>query len=125
MILILMTISENEKESITPQIDAISRLRYGGFYKPHDCVSKEKTAIIIPYRDRVDHLEKTLNYLHKFLQNQQIQYGIFVVEMVCFSSKYFKYNTPFEPRSEKTGLRGFRPGPTQTGLYSHTRWLEA
>ena len=29
-----------------------------------------------------------------------------------------------EPRSEKTGLRGFRPGPTQTGLYSHTRWLE-
>ena len=29
-----------------------------------------------------------------------------------------------EPRSEKTGLRGFRPGPTQTGLYSHRRWLE-
>ena len=29
-----------------------------------------------------------------------------------------------EPRSEKTGLRGFRPGPTQTGLYNHTRWLE-
>ena len=25
----------------------------------------------------------------------------------------------FEPRSEKTGLRGFRPGPTQTELYSH------
>ena len=30
-----------------------------------------------------------------------------------------------EPRHEKTGLRGFRPGPTQTRLYSHTRWLEA
>ena len=29
-----------------------------------------------------------------------------------------------EPRSAKTGLRGFRPGPTQTGLYSHRRWLE-
>ena len=24
-----------------------------------------------------------------------------------------------EPRCEKTGLRGFRPGPTQTGLYNH------
>ena len=23
-----------------------------------------------------------------------------------------------EPRCEKTGLRGFRPGPTQTGLYA-------
>ena len=30
-----------------------------------------------------------------------------------------------EPRSEKTGLRGFRPGLTQTGLYSHRMWLEA
>ena len=27
--------------------------------------------------------------------------------------------------SEKTCIRGFRPGPTQTGLYSHRRWLEA
>ena len=25
------------------------------------------------------------------------------------------------PRCEKTGLRGFRPGPTQIGLYSHRR----
>ena len=31
----------------------------------------------------------------------------------------------YEPRCEKTGLRGVRPGPTQTGLYSHRRWLEA
>ena len=30
----------------------------------------------------------------------------------------------YEPRRQKTGLRGFRPGPTQTGLYSHWRWLE-
>ena len=29
-----------------------------------------------------------------------------------------------EPRCEKIGLRGFRPGPTQTGLYSYRRWLE-
>ena len=31
----------------------------------------------------------------------------------------------FEPRREKTGLRGFRPGPTQTGLYSLRSRLEA
>ena len=30
-----------------------------------------------------------------------------------------------EPRCEKTSLGGFRPGPTQIGLYSHRRWLEA
>ena len=32
--------------------------------------------------------------------------------------------TPYEPRCEKTGLRGFRPGPTQTRLYNYTRWPE-
>ena len=37
----------------------------------------------------------------------------------------FKVTTTNEPRSEKTGLRGFRPCPTQTGLCSHRRWLEA
>ena len=30
----------------------------------------------------------------------------------------------FEPRCEKTGLPGFRPGTTQTGLHSHRRKLE-
>ena len=41
-----------------------------------------------------------------------------VRKIICFSLQY-------EPRSEKTGLRGFRPGPTQTGLCSYRRWLEA
>ena len=31
----------------------------------------------------------------------------------------------YEPRCEKTGLRGFQPGPTKNGLYCHRRWLEA
>ena len=31
----------------------------------------------------------------------------------------------YEPRCEKTGLWGFRPGPTQTKLYGHRGWLEA
>ena len=30
-----------------------------------------------------------------------------------------------EPRCEKTGLQGFRPGPTQTRLYYHSRLIEA
>ena len=31
----------------------------------------------------------------------------------------------YEPRREKSWLRGFRPGPTQTRLYNHRRWVEA
>ena len=30
-----------------------------------------------------------------------------------------------EPRRQKTSLRDFRPGPTQTGLCNDRRWLEA
>ena len=30
-----------------------------------------------------------------------------------------------KPRSEITGLRGFRTGQTQTGLYSYSKCLEA
>ena len=32
--------------------------------------------------------------------------------------------TVYEPRSEKTGLWGFRPGPTQTRLHNYRRLLE-
>ena len=41
----------------------------------------------------------------------------------CLQSllKYEIQDTINEPRCEKTSLRGFRPGPTQTGLYSHRR----
>ena len=39
--------------------------------------------------------------------------------------KYFIIVLTYEPRYEKTGLRGFRQGLTQTGLYRHRRLLEA
>ena len=32
---------------------------------------------------------------------------------------------PYEPVCEKNNNLGFQQGPTQTGLYSHRRWLEA
>ena len=35
-----------------------------------------------------------------------------------------KVSTKDEPRCEKTGLRGFRPGLTQTRLHTLRSWLE-
>ena len=60
----------------------------------------------------------------------------FVVMMVSTYNRKHNASSPMlldptrtsllnEPRSEKTGLRGLRQGPTQTGLYNHTRGLEA
>ena len=34
-------------------------------------------------------------------------------------SSHWAHDNSYESRHEKTCLRGFRPGPTQSGLYSH------
>ncbi|XP_021355963.1 bromodomain-containing protein DDB_G0280777-like isoform X2 [Mizuhopecten yessoensis] len=53
----------------------------GGVYKPRACRSRHRVAIIIPYRNRKKHLRVFLNNLHPFLQKQQLDYRIFVIEL--------------------------------------------
>lgn len=52
----------------------------GGEFKPSECRSRFRTAIIIPYRDRLEQLKVFLNYMHNFLQHQRISYRIFIIE---------------------------------------------
>jgi hypothetical protein len=47
-------------------------------------------AIIVPYRDREDHLRTFLLNIHRFLQRQQNEYGIYIVEQVCITQPQFK-----------------------------------
>ncbi|KAM8927027.1 beta-1,4-galactosyltransferase 3-like [Pelodytes ibericus] len=51
----------------------------GGRYKPPDCEPNHKTAVIIPHRNREQHLKYLLYYLHPFLQRQQLNYGIYII----------------------------------------------
>ena len=53
-------------------------------------------------------------------------YGLILLQFLCFLFRRDSYASPclgyaalYEPRCEKTGLRGFRPGPTRTGLCNH------
>ncbi|KAL3884627.1 hypothetical protein ACJMK2_024754 [Sinanodonta woodiana] len=75
----------NIKPSITLQEvtneESLRNLTYGGRYAPPDCQARERTAIIIPYRDRKEHLDIIVHHLHTVLQRQQLEYGIYVVEM--------------------------------------------
>lgn len=52
----------------------------GGWYRPVECNAKDRVAIIIPFRDREEHLPILLKNLHPMLMRQQVNYGIFVVE---------------------------------------------
>jgi hypothetical protein len=63
-------------------------LEPGGLYKPPDCRSRHKVAIVIPYRNREKHLKIFLNNMHPFLQKQQLEYGIYIVDQVMYLS-YF------------------------------------
>ncbi|XP_071096067.1 beta-1,4-galactosyltransferase 4-like [Haliotis cracherodii] len=54
--------------------------RTGGHFKPPECVSRTKTAVIVAYRNRQRHLVVLLNHLIPFLVRQQADFAIFVVE---------------------------------------------
>ena len=48
-----------------------------------------------------------------------------LLSLSCFVFSEILITFEPEPRREKTGLQGFRPGPTQTGLYKLRKELEA
>lgn len=52
----------------------------GGRFQPKECVSRHRVAILIPYRNRAEHLKIFIYNLHKVLSRQQIDYGVFVIE---------------------------------------------
>ncbi|XP_051559084.1 beta-1,4-galactosyltransferase 1-like [Myxocyprinus asiaticus] len=52
----------------------------GGKFKPSNCVALQKVAIIIPFRNRDEHLKHWLHFLHPVLQRQQLDYGVYVIE---------------------------------------------
>ena len=62
---------------------------------------------------------------HVFLMRNLVSEFAAMLKHTHANTVYEGEPRTFEPRSEKTGLRGFRQGLTQTRLCSHRRWLEA
>eukprot|EP00096_Caligus_rogercresseyi_P001154 TRINITY_DN1180_c0_g1_i1.p1 TRINITY_DN1180_c0_g1~~TRINITY_DN1180_c0_g1_i1.p1 ORF type:complete len:386 (-),score=117.25 TRINITY_DN1180_c0_g1_i1:655-1812(-) len=52
----------------------------GGTYRPLNCSSRHRVALIVPYRDRETHLSIFLYNIHHLLLKQQLDYAIFIVE---------------------------------------------
>ncbi|XP_015599579.1 beta-1,4-galactosyltransferase 4 [Cephus cinctus] len=52
----------------------------GGQWKPLNCHPLFNVAIILPYRNRQKQLTIFMNYIHPFLQAQNLDYRIFVIE---------------------------------------------
>uniref|UniRef100_A0A224Z9I2 Beta-1,4-N-acetylgalactosaminyltransferase n=1 Tax=Rhipicephalus zambeziensis TaxID=60191 RepID=A0A224Z9I2_9ACAR len=52
----------------------------GGRFRPKECTSRHKVAILVPYRNRTEHLKIFAYNIHRVLSRQQIDYGVFIIE---------------------------------------------
>ena len=55
-------------------------VQVGGKWKPKHCASREEVALIIPFRDREEHLSVFLRQIHSVLRRQEYTYRILVIE---------------------------------------------
>ena len=60
--------------------DELESIRYGGWWSPVNCICNQTIAILIPFRNREQHLPVIVYHLHSFLKRHQIHYRMFVVE---------------------------------------------
>lgn len=67
-----------------PSLEAVESefpdLMPGGHFRPKECTSRHRVAILIPYRNRTEHLQIFIYNIHRVLARQQIDYGVFVIE---------------------------------------------
>lgn len=69
----------NSMEEIETNLKSFS-IELGGKWSPNDCEPEFRIAIIIPYRDRLDHLKLFLKNMHPFLIKRKTSYGIYLIE---------------------------------------------
>lgn len=101
----------NLEGTIYPQLDSVSYeemiskftwLVHGGLYMPTKCKPRENVAILIPFRDRDEHLRILLNNLHPVLYRQQLEYTVYIVEQVDTKpfNKGYLYNVGYKTAKE-------------------------
>lgn len=56
-------------------------VRCDSHFRPSNCQARQKVALIVPFRDRYAHLEVFLSHIHPFLMRQQLDYGIYVIDL--------------------------------------------
>ena len=59
-------------------------LKIGGAWQPEGCQARWKMLMIVPFRDRENHLKAFLAHMHPILQRQRMSYRILVVEQVVY-----------------------------------------
>jgi hypothetical protein len=74
---------------VTGNYSFLNGLQSGGSWRPKNCQARDRIAIVLPYRNREDNLNWWLYNMHPFLQRQELDYSVFVVEQM-FHEKFNK-----------------------------------
>uniref|UniRef100_A0A5S6MBR5 Beta-1,4-galactosyltransferase n=1 Tax=Xenopus tropicalis TaxID=8364 RepID=A0A5S6MBR5_XENTR len=57
-----------------------THIERGGHWKPNDCIPRWKVAILIPFRNRHEHLPILFRHLVPMLQKQRLEFAFYVIE---------------------------------------------
>ncbi|KAK4288162.1 hypothetical protein Pmani_038795 [Petrolisthes manimaculis] len=79
---------EKTSPTLSVQETGHVELTPGGHFIPYECEPRHKVALIIPFRNREEHLSVFLYHIHPILQRQQLDYTIFVVEQSTSRRKF-------------------------------------
>ena len=93
---------------------------FGWDFTQFSCFNQSDTMLLVSSVKTTDYMDR-----RGYMAIMSLVHGKFQLEAISTSQTTCMLLVSNEPRREKTGLRGFRPGPTHTRLYSYRRWLEA
>ncbi|XP_038579876.1 beta-1,4-galactosyltransferase 6-like [Micropterus salmoides] len=75
-----VNMTEIPMETIELKFSKFYGIEFGGHWKPKDCRPRWKVAILIPFRNRHEHLPILFQHLIPMLQRQRLQFAFYVIE---------------------------------------------
>ncbi|XP_075935376.1 beta-1,4-galactosyltransferase 6 isoform X1 [Anarhichas minor] len=75
-----VNMTEIPMEEIELKFSKFFDIDFGGHWKPKDCRPRWKVAILIPFRNRHEHLPILFQHLIPMLQRQRLQFAFYVIE---------------------------------------------
>ncbi|TWW65589.1 beta-1,4-galactosyltransferase 6-like [Takifugu flavidus] len=75
-----VNVAEISMEETEVSFTKFADMEFGGHWKPKDCIPRWKVAILIPFRNRHEHLPILLQHLIPMLLRQRLEFGFYVIE---------------------------------------------
>ncbi|CAM9128321.1 unnamed protein product [Lampetra planeri] len=89
-----VNMTEIPMEEMELKFSKLFGIDFGGHWRPKDCRPHWKVAILIPFRNRHEHLPILFQHLIPMLQRQRLQFAFYVIEQVLTHTHTLKLSIP-------------------------------